>query len=335
MKYNNIYKKRNRYYIQKTIYNQKIEYGSFSRLDDAIKQRDKLIKYDWIKCKTTGYPKREHFPKYHIRKDEEEKYIIINKKRGGMIYGSYKSYKYAKLVKKILPYYTTKVDIKLIEKQAVKEFYKYISYNNINNRYYIYYKGYVLGTYANLVTALQERDLIVKYDGNEELMCEDPTSIYTYDKSKLPPFPKKIENIVYENTYKNKYRVRKQIRNNTITIGRYPTYNLAVLIRDYLAKNGWNEKTIKHVTKVTETIQKRNKNIHKRNGKYYVETMKNGKIRIYACYDNLELARYVKQNLKEDNWKKKNITKYEENYYHLGYKPLYYYDDTDFLKEES
>ena len=86
--------------------------------------------------------------------------------------------------------YQENIELKMIEQQAQKEFYKYIHYNKLQNRYHIIYKATTLATYKSLKEALIERDLIVKYDGDEELMCEAEIN-YEYYKQNLPPFPTK------------------------------------------------------------------------------------------------------------------------------------------------
>ena len=79
-------------------------------------------------------------------------------------------------------FYGNKINIRLIEKIAHKEFYKYISYNKRKDVYHVIYGGFVRSTHKKLINALYERDLIIKYDGDEELMCEDSTIIHDYKK---------------------------------------------------------------------------------------------------------------------------------------------------------
>ncbi len=329
MKYKNIYKINNKYHIIKNIYNQKINYGTYSNKKDAIKQRKILRNNEWIKSEKTGYPPSDEFIKYNIIQRDDKYYISNNKNKKE--YGSYENYEYTKIINKILPFYENHVNIKEIEKQARREFYKYIHYNKLNNRYQVTYKGHILGTYKNIIDALNERDIIVKYDADEELMCEYPI-INIYDEKTIPLYPNKIENITRKNNKTNKYELNKQIKNNKIRIGSYSSYNLAVLVKNYLDQNKWNKKSVEHIIKVTENIQKRNKRIHKRNNKYYVEFSKNNKTKIYAYYDNIELARYIRNSLEENNWNLNNIKDYEKKFYKDKIKTKYYYDNMDFLK---
>ncbi len=327
----NIYYINDKYHIVKTLYNKKINYGSYDTLVEALNQRDKLIAYNWIKCQTTGYSRKESFYKYVIRSDLEDRYVIINKDTG-TTYGSYKNYKFASIIKKILPYYQDDVDIKKIERQAQKEFYKHITQNKLNKRYYVIYDGYVKGTFKKLSDALSERDIMIRFNGDEELMCEDPTVVYDYSKEELPPFFHRKENITCDSRRKNKYKVQKQIKNHPVIIGFYPTYNLAVLVKDYLDKNEWNKETIRKITHITQIIHDRNKYIHRRNNKYYVELSKNHKINIYAQYKDIELARFVRNNLIDNHWDKDSIERLEEEYYKQSIPIKYYYDNTDYLK---
>lgn len=334
MNYRNIYKINNKYHIIKVLYNNKIAYGKFEDINKAIEKRDLLIRYDWIKCKTTGYNKNESFPKYIIR-TIDDKHIIINKENG-KTYGSYDNYKYAKIIKRILPYYQDKINIERVEKQAIAEFYKNITYNQLNNRYYIRYDGYTMATYRKLTTALAERDSIVKYGGDEELMCENQNLIYDYTKEKLPPFPKKSDNITYQGNYKNKYKLSKQFRNKLIIIGYYPSYDLTVLVKEYLDKYNWNKNVIDHIIHITQNIHKRNIHIYKRNKKYSVEKLVNNKIVYYGSYKTIEIAQYIRNCLDKDNWNKEQVKTYLNKYTkEASNSSVYYYDNTDFFKEST
>lgn len=330
MLYRNIYKQNGKYVIKKNIYGKSIVYGKFNDIDLAIQKRNILMKNKWHKNATTGYPKSQHFPKYQI-KESECSYLVLNKKTG-RTFGTYKSCKYATIIKKILPFYEDDINIREIERIAHKEFYKHISYNKMTGRYHVIYKGVVRTTHKNLRDALSERDLIVKYDGDEELMCEDPTIVYDYENEELPSFEHECENIRYRDENKNKYQLEKQIRNHKIVVGSYPTYSLACLIKKYLDSKKWEKTAVKHIIKTTRNIHKRDKYIHKRNGRYYVERVMNDKKVIYGIYEDVDLARYVKENLAMNNWSKKLIKKFEKHYYLNRVETSYYYDSTDFFK---
>ncbi len=329
MNYKNIYKQNGKYVIKKNIYCKSITYGTFDNLTEAIEQRNILMKNKWHKNATTNYPKQERFPKYQIKKTECG-YLVLNKKTG-RTFGTYKNYEYANIIKKILPFYGNKINIRLIEKIAHKEFYKYISYNKRKDVYHVIYGGFVRSTHKKLINALYERDLIIKYDCDEELMCEDSTIIHDYKKEDLPSFEYECENIRYRDENRNKYQLEKQIRNHKIVIGSYPTYDLACLIKRYLDTKKWRGDEVRHIIKSTRRIHKRDKYIHKRNGHFYIERKKNDKIIIYAKYKDIELARYVKNNLAINNWHKRFIKNFERKYYLNNFETEYYYDSTDFF----
>lgn len=331
MNYKNIYKQNGKYVIKKNIYCKSINYGSFDTLTEAIEQRNILMKNKWHKNATTNYPKQQRFPKYQVKKTECG-YLVLNKKTG-RTFGTYKNYEYANIIKKILPFYGNEIDIRQIEKIAHKEFYRYISYNKINGRYHVIYEGFIRSTHKRLEDALYERDLIIKYDGDEELMCEDPTIIHDYTKDKLPSFEHECENIRYRDENKNKYQLEKQIRNHKLVIGSYPTYDLACLIKRYLDSKKWKSDEVKHIIKTTRNIHKRDKYIHKRNGYFYIERKKGDYTIIYAKYNDIDLARYVKNKLAMNNWRKKFIKRYEKKYYLNKIETEYYYDSTDFFIE--
>lgn len=327
MDYSNIKHINNRYYIIKTVYNREICYGSYKYLEDALTQREKLKKHSWKKNKTTGYPEKECFPKYQIR-NIDENYLIINCKNG-RIYGEYKCKIYAKLIKKILPFYSDEVNINKIENIALKEFYKYIMFDKIKNRYIVVYKGIYYYTTSNIIDALKERDIILKHDGDFELMCEDPTVVYDYTKEELPPYPQ-VKNITYVASNK-KYQIRKRIRNETIVINNIPYERLAILIRDFLKNNQWNKKIMSKMVNVANEIIERNKYIQLRNNKFYVEKTTNKKRVNYATYNDLELARYVRNKLLENSWDIRLVKNFERDYIKYNIQTRYYYDNTDIL----
>ncbi len=330
MTYENIYVKNGKYVIKKNIYSKDIIYGTFDTLTSAIKQRNILIKNKWHKNATTNYPKNQHFPKYEVKKTEDG-YIVLNRKKG-TTFGTYENYEYARMIKKILPFYGDEINIERIEEIAHKEFYKYISYNRRICRYHVIYKGFVRSTHERLDDALYERDLIVRSD-NEEVFYEDPTVVHDYKSENLPPFEYEYENIRYQRKVKNKYVLEKQIRNRRIIIGSYPTYDLACLIRRYLENKKWNYAEVKHIIKSTRKIHKRDKHIHEHNGEFYIEVLKDDRNVVYAKYKDLELARYVKNNLVMNNWRKKFIKRFEKRYFLNKIETEYYYDSTDFFLE--
>ncbi len=331
MDHPNIYLINNEYHVIKRIYDQRIDYGGYDTLEKALEQKNRLKIYNWIKCQTTGYSKEDSFYKYVIRDDLEDRHVIINKDTG-TTYGSYENYKFASIIKKILPYYGDNVDIKKIEKQAHDEFYKHITQNKLNKRYYVSYNGYVRATFKKLTDALSERDIITKYNGDEDLMCEDPTVVYDYTKEELPPFSQENENIICDTEHKNRYKLQKQIENHAVIVGFYPTYNLAKLVKDYLDSTKWDKKTIKKITHITQVIHTRNKYIHRRNNKYYVELNRKRKTKIYAKYNDIELARFIRNNLVNNNWDRESIEELEREYYLNDETTDYYYDNTDYLK---
>lgn len=324
----NIYKYLDNYKITKTIYSRVIDYGNFNTYNEALNQKKLLQKHKWIKSKSTHYDKENIFPKYLLKKDEENNYIIINKNTG-KTYGSYKSKRYAKIIKRILPFYKENINIKKIEKQALKEFYKYIHYNKFKNKFHIIYKDTTIGTYNTLLEALTERDLLIKFEN--ELYFENPNTCYTYDKKRLPPFY--TSNDITFNSNENKYKLTKKIHNKEIIIGFYSTYTLANNINKYLEKNYLELNVIKHIIKVTKQIQTRDNYIDKSHGIYYIKHRTNEKEIIYAKYDDIELARYIRNKLKKDNWKKSSFEDYEYNYYQNQIKTKYYYDNTDIFKK--
>lgn len=328
MNYENIYLENGRYVIKKNIYCRNIIYGKFDNITKAIKQRDILIKNKWHKNATTKYPKNQHFPKYEVKKTLGG-YLVLNRKTG-KAFGTYENYEYARLIRKILPFYGNEINIRKIEQIAHKEFYRYISYDKIICRYHVIYKGFVRSTHQRLEDALYERDLIVRCD-NDEINYEDPTIIHDYRSEILPPFEYESENITCRNKNRNRYVLEKRIRNQKIIIGSYPTYDLARLIKRYLDNRKWNYSEVKHIIKSTRNIHRRDKYIYEHNGHFYIEILKDDKRIIYAKYNDIELARYVKNNLVMNNWRRRFIKKFEKRYFLNQVETKYYYDSTDFF----
>ncbi|RAP49881.1 MAG: hypothetical protein BZ133_06780 [Methanosphaera sp. SHI613] len=323
--FTNIKKINGKYVIEKRRYGQTINYGTFNTKEEALEQKKLLMKYNWIKNKSTGYDKEEHFPRYCIRQDHHGKYLVKNRENG-KTYGSYKSKKYANIIRRILPFYRDDVKIELIEQIAIKEFYKYITYDHLEGYYRFRYENMTIMTNKSLTTLLEERDLYIKSGADEELMCEI-TEIYRYKEDKLPPFPHR-ENISYEEKLKNKYSLRKQIRSKRLKIGSYQTYDLALLVKDYLAKHNWKKSDVEYIKDITSEIQNRDKNIIKKENKYYIQHIINKKRHYYGSYKNIHIARYVRDKLKENNWNKKDLKRYEKEYDYCN-KSQYYYDHTD------
>jgi len=323
-----IHKVNDKFKIERTIYKQHIDYGTFDTKEEALAKKELLIKYNWIKNKSTGYKPEEHFKRYCIEENEQEEYIVKNRK-DGKTYGAYKSRKYATIVKKIITFYEKEIKIEEIEKEAIKEFYKHISYNDLNGRYCVKYNRTTYITTTDIIEALTERDLIIKFEGNEDLMSEYSTAIYEYTREELPPFPPKYKNIIFEEKSKNKYKLRKQIRNRRIIIGNYPTYELAVLVKKYLIKNNWNKEAIKHIQRITQDIHERDKNIQLYGEKYYIRHKNYKKIIYYGKYDNIDKARYIKKRLSLNNWNKEMTEFFEYEYDKKDNINIYYYDKTD------
>lgn len=326
--FTNIKKVNDKYIIEKTIYGQLINYGTYDTKEDALKQKKVLIKYGWIKNKSTGYDKKEHFPRYCIRQNSQGKYIVKNRQTG-KTFGSYKSKKYAGIIKRILPFYRNDINIELIEKKAAKEFYKYITYDALDGYYKFRYNNTTIVTAKQLTHVLAERDIYLKYGADEELMCET-TEIYRYEDDKLPPFYHPA-NIIYEDKLQNKYTLKKQIRSNRLKIGSYQTYDLALLVKEYLTSNNWELSIVNYIIDITYKIQNRDKNIIKKENTYYIQHIINKKRQYYGSYKNIHIARYVRDKLNENNWNKKEVLKYKKEY-EYNHKSQYYYDTTDIFK---
>ncbi|MDO5851437.1 MAG: hypothetical protein Q4Q23_03025 [Methanobacteriaceae archaeon] len=328
MNYSNIYKtNNNNFFISKNFYGHRIYYGTFNNLTEAIKKRDLLIKYDWIKCKNTGYSK-DSFYEYNIIK-KENNYYLINKDNKE-VYGPCQCYKFIDILKNIIPYYTPDININLAKKMAIKEFYKNISYNKLHNSYIICYKGKHYGVFSKLSSALKERDLLKLCDCDEDIMCEYTELVYEYDKDILPKYPYKQENnIEHEYSLNKHHRVRKKINGVSIHIGSYSSYDQAKIVREYLDDHNWDMKIVKHIRNISSAILYKDRYINKKGNKYYVSRIFKGKYLRYGSYDTIQKARYIRDMLISNNWNIEKIDslKVKNNNY------LDYCDSTDILED--
>ena len=148
-----------------------------------------------------------------------------------------------------------------------------------------------------------------------------------------PPYHKFTNNITYEKSKNGNYKLRKQVRLKRVTIGRYHSYDLTLHLKEYLEKNNWDETTVQHIINVTKTIQQRDKYIEYYNNKYHIYKTINGKRQNYGDYEDIEQARYIRQQLIKDNWDKTKIPEYLEKYDSTKEHTKYYYDTSDYLEE--
>ena len=323
----NIHKINNKYHIIKNIYNQRINYGKYTNKKEAQKQRNLLEENNWIKSEKTGYNKKESFTQYKIIQKQKQYYITSPNKT---TYGPYQDEKYAQIIQKILPYHK-KPNIKQIEKKATKEYYKHITYNKTNKRYYLNIKNKTYASSKKLKNILHERDLLLKYNTDEELMCENTNTIQQQEE--IPPFPDiKGENIYQITSQKNQYIIRKQKNNKSITIGSYPTYELALLIKSYLDFKNWNQDSINTISTITDEIQNRNRYIYKKNENYCIKKYKNGNYIYYGYYDDINEAIFVKNNLINCGWKKELVSIFKSEFDPDTFENNYFYDTTDFFE---
>lgn len=322
----NIHKINNKYHIIKNIYNQRISYGKYTNKKEAQKQRNLLEKNNWIKSEKTGYNKKESFTQYKIIQKQKQYYITSNK----TTYGPYQDKKYAQTIQKILPYYK-KPNIKHVEKIATKEYYKHITYNKTNKRYYVNIKEKTYTSSKKLEDILYERDLLLKYQQDEELMCENMDTIEQQEE--IPPFPDiRYKNIYQTTSQKNQYVIRKQKNNKIIRIGNYPSYELALLIKSYLEFKNWNQNSINFISTVTNEIQNRNRYIYEENKNYSIKKYKNGNYIYYGNYTDINEAVFVKNKLIDCGWKKELVSTFESEFNPDKFDNHYFYDTTDFFE---
>ena len=62
------------------------------------------------------------------------------------------------------------------------------------------------------------------------------------------------------------------------------------------------------------------------------ELRKDDELIIFAYYDDIEMARYIRKLLSENNWNSQKIHEYEESFNKNFKKTKYFYDKTDFIK---
>lgn len=324
MKNKNIYKQSGKYIIKKQIYNKVVYYGSFNSFEEALEKKRILIENNWIKSEKTGYTNEQSFKNYDIILKNNKYYV----KNGKKTYGKYEDEKFATLISKIMPFYENDIQMKFIEEIATREFYKYICYSK-DKRYHVAYKNNSKYSSTNLITALEERDLTVKYLDDDESKCNDQDTYY-YDINKIPKFKSKATNINYISNHKHPFHIIKHVNGTKITISKLPTFEQAKYVQKHLQSQNWSINSIMHIKKVSQTIEQRDRNIYKKLNKYYI---KHKNKRYYNTNDLYE-ARYIRDKLVETNWNEDLIEKFKYEYqnHRINKEKYHYFPEIDFMK---
>ncbi|MBE6493924.1 MAG: hypothetical protein E7Z84_04870 [Methanosphaera stadtmanae] len=313
----NIHKTYNgKYLIEKTVYGNKINYGIYETIYDAKKQVKILEDNDWIKSKKTGYDKKESFKKYKIIHNMEDKYTIVNFENT-IEYGTYNNKKYAEIIVKILPFYEDKINLKIVQDYACKEFYKYITPEK-TGRYRIRMNNINTSRCRTIRDALVERDLLLKCkdlsedDDLDELLCNiDTVDNSEYEgKLPIPPWKKEQTNI----SMKNKGYYLVKVKDKKIILGSFKTEFVTRCVLDYLNNHNWDKKSVKNIQNTILNLYKPDRNIIKYNGKYEIVHTSNKKRQVYYKTSDLIKARYIRNKLEEKSWNKSIIKEYEKIY---------------------
>lgn len=150
-------------------------------------------------------------------------------------------------------------------------------------------KLYSFGLYDTLAEAEYYRDYFIEHNWDMSKRLE-----FSKRKNKSKKEPKNI----YK-AYGGMYEIRKEINHKKYSFGTYPTLEEAIKARDYFVKNGWKiyERLIFSILE----------HIVKRNGKYEIRKVINGKLEHFGSFNNLEDAKEEVIFLKKCGWDYDNM----------------------------
>ena len=163
-------------------------------------------------------------------------------------------------------------------------------------------KVYSFGLYDTLEEAQYYRDYFIEHDWPMTKRLE-----FSKRKNKNKKEPKNI----YK-AYGGVYEIRKEINHKKYSFGTYPTLEEAIKARDYFVKNGW---------KIYERlIFSTPQYIVKRNGKYEIRKVINGKLEHFGVFNSLEDAKDEVTFLKKCGWDYDNMESIDDT---VNDKPMF------------
>ena len=181
------------------------------------------------------------------------------------------------------------------EYQAQRQYYKHITYDKTNHNYKLTLNNKTISNHKKLQHAIQERNLQQKQqETDEETLCHNQN---TNNTEPLPPTP--WNNTITQtkkehNKYKTKNKTKNTTHNNPDTITHI------------------NQEKIQH-DKILN-IQKPDRNITRIKNTYIIVKTKNKQKTTYHTTQDKNEARYIRDQLEQNNYKQKDITHYQIRY---------------------
>lgn len=162
------YRRRNNgsYTIQKQINNKIYYFGTYQTEEETKKTVEFLRKQNW----NPKYAKKQKKRNYIYKRNRN--YTIYKK---GKYYGTYKTREEAEKAVEFFKEHDWNPDYVKYKNDKSKYIGKYISKNVCGNYViskWIDGKQYIFGTFHNLEDAEKERNLLIKYDWDWDLVCD-------------------------------------------------------------------------------------------------------------------------------------------------------------------
>ena len=301
----------NYYRVHKLLNGKQKNFGSFENIQNACNLRDLLIKNDWDESKI---PKK-YFSDHTNSKGKHGKYIMFlnnyyrviktfNGKRKS--FGSFKDKNNAIVLRDLL------VENGWVESGIPKEYFSDHAGSNEGKygKYIIFANGYfkvnkqingkykVFGSFDNVENAHRLRDLLIKNDWDKSNIPREFLNDHTNTRNELK-FGKYIK---FNYTH---FRVQNTVKGEERNFGSFKDGKNAVVLRDLLIDNNWDETKIDRKFFSDYENTERNKyakNISRISDKFKVGKTINGKLKFFGSFKYLGNAVRLRDLLIESNW---------------------------------
>lgn len=301
----------NYYRVHKLLNGKQRNFGSFENIENACNLRDLLIKNNWDDSKI---PKK-YFSDHSNSKGKHGKYLLlvnnyykvhktINGKQKN--FGSFKDKSNAIVLRDLL------IENGWVESGIPKEYFsdhassnegKYGKYIIFTNGYFrinkqINGKNKIFGSFENVENAHCLRDLLIKNDWDKSNIPREFLNDHSNSKTEL----KFGKNIKFDYNY---FRVQNTINDENRNFGSFKDGENAVILRDLLIDNNWDETKIdRKFFSDYENVERNKyaKNISRINDKFKVGKTINGKLKFFGSFKHLGNAVRLRDLLMESNW---------------------------------
>ena len=150
------------------------------------------------------------------------------------------------------------------------------------------------GLYNTLEEAQHYRDYFVEHNWDMINRLE-----FSKRKNKKKKEPKNIYKC-----YGGRYEICKEINHRKYSFGSYDTLEEAITARDYFVKTGWKINERKIFSKASH--------IRKKEGKFYIVKVIDGKQEYFGVFNNLEDAKEEVKLLRKSDWDYDALESFDE-----------------------